>query len=233
MAGFLPRRPPIPVGGRLGRLARALPARRRRRSRQLRARAQRGQQRPSARLLDRDCAGICRAARHDRSERGTGDRAHRTAVWEPGAAGVLDRVRAGERNAERARRGSPCHPQVVYTPRPGFAGTDTFTYSARDSSSAFPAHARAGVVTVTVPTRFEQRPAETADGVALPPPRPVPARARARHAVGCAADPRQEGQASPGLVPQARTRRAPLHLPHQAPQACVADTRHGRSSVWP
>ncbi len=43
-------------------------------------------------------------------------------------------------------------PQVVYTPRPGFAGTDTFTYSARDSSSAFPARARAGVVTVTVPS---------------------------------------------------------------------------------
>lgn len=43
-------------------------------------------------------------------------------------------------------------PQVVYTPRPGFAGTDTFTYSARDSSKAFPTHARAGVVTVTVPT---------------------------------------------------------------------------------
>jgi hypothetical protein len=43
-------------------------------------------------------------------------------------------------------------PQVVYTPRPGFAGTDTFTYSARDSSSAFPTRARAGVVTVTVPS---------------------------------------------------------------------------------
>jgi hypothetical protein len=43
-------------------------------------------------------------------------------------------------------------PQVVYTPQPGFAGKDTFTYSARDSSSAFPTLARAGVVTVTVPT---------------------------------------------------------------------------------
>jgi hypothetical protein len=42
-------------------------------------------------------------------------------------------------------------PQVVYTPRPGFAGNDTFTYSARDSSSAFPTRARAGVVTVRVP----------------------------------------------------------------------------------
>jgi hypothetical protein len=43
-------------------------------------------------------------------------------------------------------------PEVVYTPHPGFAGKDTFTYSARDSSSAFPTRARAGVVTVTVPT---------------------------------------------------------------------------------
>jgi hypothetical protein len=43
-------------------------------------------------------------------------------------------------------------PEVVYTPQPGFAGNDTFTYSARDSSSAFPTLARAGVVTVTVPT---------------------------------------------------------------------------------
>jgi hypothetical protein len=42
-------------------------------------------------------------------------------------------------------------PQVVYTPRPGFAGNDTFTYSVRDASSPFPARARAGLVTVTVP----------------------------------------------------------------------------------
>jgi hypothetical protein len=42
-------------------------------------------------------------------------------------------------------------PQVVYTPRPGFAGNDTFTYSARDSSSPFPLRARAALVTVTVP----------------------------------------------------------------------------------
>lgn len=42
-------------------------------------------------------------------------------------------------------------PQVIYTPRPGFAGNDTFTYSARDSSSPFPLRARAALVTVTVP----------------------------------------------------------------------------------
>jgi hypothetical protein len=42
-------------------------------------------------------------------------------------------------------------PQVVYTPRPGFSGNDTFTYSVRDSASAFPTNARTGVATVTVP----------------------------------------------------------------------------------
>ena len=42
-------------------------------------------------------------------------------------------------------------PAVVYTPRPGFTGTDTFTYSVRDSSSPFPLRAPAARVTVTVP----------------------------------------------------------------------------------
>jgi hypothetical protein len=42
-------------------------------------------------------------------------------------------------------------PQVVYTPRAGFAGTDSFTYSVRDSSSPFPLRPRAALVTVTLP----------------------------------------------------------------------------------
>jgi Lysyl oxidase/Bacterial Ig domain len=42
-------------------------------------------------------------------------------------------------------------PQVVYTPRPGFAGTDVFTYSARDPASRFPLRPRAASVSVTVP----------------------------------------------------------------------------------
>jgi hypothetical protein len=42
-------------------------------------------------------------------------------------------------------------PQVVYSPRSGFAGTDTFTYSARDPSSPYPLRPRAATVTVTVP----------------------------------------------------------------------------------
>jgi hypothetical protein len=41
--------------------------------------------------------------------------------------------------------------QVVYTPNPGFEGTDTFTFSARDSSSPFPLHSPVGTVTVKVP----------------------------------------------------------------------------------
>jgi hypothetical protein len=41
--------------------------------------------------------------------------------------------------------------QVVYTPVPGFAGQDTFSYSARDGSSSFPQHPRAAAVTVAVP----------------------------------------------------------------------------------
>jgi hypothetical protein len=42
-------------------------------------------------------------------------------------------------------------PQVVYTPRPGFAGKDAFSYSARDAASPFPLGRRTAVVTVTVP----------------------------------------------------------------------------------
>jgi hypothetical protein len=40
--------------------------------------------------------------------------------------------------------------QVVYTPNSGFAGSDVFTFSARDSSSPFPIHSPVGTVTVTV-----------------------------------------------------------------------------------
>jgi hypothetical protein len=48
--------------------------------------------------------------------------------------------------------GSPLSaPQVVYTPRPGFAGQDAFSYSARDAGSPFPLRRRAALVNVTVP----------------------------------------------------------------------------------
>jgi hypothetical protein len=51
-----------------------------------------------------------------------------------------------------AAAGAPlAAPQVVYAPTPGFAGTDTFTYSARDSSSPYPLRPRTATVTVTVP----------------------------------------------------------------------------------
>ncbi len=44
-------------------------------------------------------------------------------------------------------------PQVVYAPSSGFSGSDTFTYSARDSSSEFPRRAPVASVTVTVPPK--------------------------------------------------------------------------------
>jgi hypothetical protein len=41
---------------------------------------------------------------------------------------------------------------VLYTPQPGFQGVDTFTYSARDSSSAFPSSPAVATVTLRVGT---------------------------------------------------------------------------------
>jgi Lysyl oxidase/Bacterial Ig domain len=41
--------------------------------------------------------------------------------------------------------------QVVYTPQAGFAGTDVFTYTARDPASTYPLRPRAAAVTITVP----------------------------------------------------------------------------------
>jgi hypothetical protein len=40
--------------------------------------------------------------------------------------------------------------QVSYTPRPGFAGPDTFTVAARDASTPFPRHPPSAAVTLTV-----------------------------------------------------------------------------------
>jgi hypothetical protein len=48
-------------------------------------------------------------------------------------------------------------PQVTYTPASGFAGTDTFAYSARDTASPFPLHSPAATVTVTVPAKVRQK----------------------------------------------------------------------------
>ena len=45
---------------------------------------------------------------------------------------------------------------VVYTPRAGFAGTDAFTFSARDPASPFPHHPPAAPVTVTVARKVGQ-----------------------------------------------------------------------------
>jgi hypothetical protein len=39
----------------------------------------------------------------------------------------------------------------VYTPKARFAGTDSFSFTVRDSSSPYPVHAPAATVTVTVP----------------------------------------------------------------------------------
>jgi hypothetical protein len=41
--------------------------------------------------------------------------------------------------------------QYVYTPNPGFAGSDAFTFSARDVSNPFPLHSPTATVTVKVP----------------------------------------------------------------------------------
>jgi lysyl oxidase/Big-like domain-containing protein len=41
-------------------------------------------------------------------------------------------------------------PQTVYTPKAGFSGSDTFTYSARDASSPYPIHSPVASVTIAV-----------------------------------------------------------------------------------
>jgi Lysyl oxidase/Bacterial Ig domain len=41
--------------------------------------------------------------------------------------------------------------QVVYTPNPGFEGSDTFNFSVRDPASAYPVHSPVATVTVKVP----------------------------------------------------------------------------------
>jgi Lysyl oxidase/Bacterial Ig domain len=41
--------------------------------------------------------------------------------------------------------------QVVYTPKPGFAGSDSFAFAVRDSTSAFPRSSSTATVSVTVP----------------------------------------------------------------------------------
>jgi hypothetical protein len=46
---------------------------------------------------------------------------------------------------------APAGAQVAYTPKAGFSGSDSFTFSARDSASAFPTHAPAATVSLTVP----------------------------------------------------------------------------------
>jgi Lysyl oxidase/Bacterial Ig domain len=63
------------------------------------------------------------------------------------------RIESGPRHGKlnvTARAPVPAF-QVVYTPDRGFAGSDSFTFSARDSSSPFPIHAAVGTVSVTVP----------------------------------------------------------------------------------
>ena len=110
-------------------------------------------------------------------------------------------------------------PQVVYTPKPGFAGTDTFTFSARDTSSPFPLHPPAGVVTVTVPrtgvgslsrlrllthVRFSRH------------GRLLYLRARSRK-TGTLRIRLRKGKRRLGLVHEARPRQASLPLHRQAP----------------
>ena len=48
-------------------------------------------------------------------------------------------------------------PQVSYTPQSGFAGSDTFIYSVRDSASPYPVHSSTAAVTVTVPGSASRR----------------------------------------------------------------------------
>jgi hypothetical protein len=46
--------------------------------------------------------------------------------------------------------GAASPPTVVYTPEPGFQGTDSFTYSARDANSSFPRSPATATVTIQV-----------------------------------------------------------------------------------
>jgi hypothetical protein len=70
----------------------------------------------------------------------------------PGAAPVLQIESPPAHGTLSAAAGVPlASPQVVYTPAPGFAGTDTFTYFARDPSNRFPRHSKTATVSVTVP----------------------------------------------------------------------------------
>ena len=118
-------------------------------------------------------------------------------------------------------------PQVVYTPRPGFAGNDTFTYSARDSSSAFPTHARAGVVTVTVPTASSSGRLRLLTGLRFRRHgRFLRVRGRATRS-GVLRIHIKKGKRHLGACRKRVRVGAPLHLPHQAPQTCVADPRQG------
>jgi hypothetical protein len=74
------------------------------------------------------------------------------AYGSPQAAAVFRIEAAPAHGTLNVAAGAPlAAPQVVYAPRAGFAGTDTFTYSARDPSSPYPLRPRAATVTVTVP----------------------------------------------------------------------------------
>lgn len=65
---------------------------------------------------------------------------------------VAYRIASGPSNGtlDLATGGSRSTPTVVYTPRPGFVGTDSFTYSARDSSSEFPRTPATATVSIRV-----------------------------------------------------------------------------------
>jgi hypothetical protein len=70
----------------------------------------------------------------------------------PGAAPVLQIESPPAHGTLSAAAGVPLpSAQVVYTPAPGFTGTDSFTYSARDPASRYPRRPRIATVSVTVP----------------------------------------------------------------------------------
>jgi len=68
-----------------------------------------------------------------------------------GAASAAFKIESPPRHGSLAQApGAPAY-QFVYTPASGFAGTDSFTFSARDPASAFPVHPPVATVNVKVP----------------------------------------------------------------------------------
>lgn len=71
-------------------------------------------------------------------------------------AGVFRIESAPQHGQLNVAVGAPVTSPVVYAPNARFAGTDTFTFSARDPASAFPLHSPVAKVTITVAGNLRQ-----------------------------------------------------------------------------